>query len=239
MKGIVSEVVITAIVIVSSIIVINNINTVLTSTKSTEMFNEARQNLRTVDAVINQLMFESTGARRSVDISLRQGKFIFSGEDDSIRVRLEGTGLLTPGTRIEEGNIIIQGGGTLDSYEKDIFDDGQTDLVMENSALLLAIKKLGNSTNSAALNTTNIITLIRNKRQDVNISYPRAGIFVNDLNGSFYGTWYTDLTQTGSRQQNSIVIYMNSSANITYDAVFTMSAATDFFELAVKNVKGV
>lgn len=240
MKGIISEVIIIAIVLTTSVVVVMNTNSILDEAEVKNSVNDAKQVIKTVDSAVSQIMLESTGARRSIDLTLTKGKFIFSGSDDTIKIRLEDTGLLKPGTRIQEENIILQGGGTLSSYEGDILSDGQTDLVLENSAVLLAVKKLGNATEQATINTSSIVAQIRNKRQGINYNNPRTGLFINDVDNTSVGTGYTELQlQSPNLQQNSIILHLNSSANISYDAVFTMSAATDFIELSVRNIKGV
>jgi len=236
MKGFVSEVVIIAITIASTIIVINAVNPIIEEGRTAQAISNAKQILKTVDAVVNQLVFEAPGAKRSVDIDLSDGRFVFSGRDDRIKVRLESS-TLKSGTRIQEENIVIQGGGTLDAYVTDVLGDGQEDFVLENPAVLLAVKKLGSSDSPVFVNTSSIITLIRNKRQDVNVTYPGSGIFVDDKISSSYGQGYTELSLSTNAQTGSILLHMNSTANITYDAIFTMSAAADFFELEVKNVK--
>ena len=107
MKGFVSEVVIIAITIASTIIVINAVNPIIEEGRTAQAISNAKQILKTVDTVVNQLVFEAPGAKRSVDIDLSDGRFVFSGRDDRIKVRLESS-ILKTGTRIQEENIVIQ-----------------------------------------------------------------------------------------------------------------------------------
>jgi hypothetical protein len=188
--------------------------------------------------VTNQLSVESTGAKRSVDINLPDNsKLIFSGAEDKVKIRLNEVSLLQSGGRVEDGNIIITGGGTLSAYEADIDGDSDTDLVLENPAVLFAVQKTGTADSYAFINTTNFISLIRNKRQGIDI-VPRSGIFINEKDESSYGYGYTMLTQSQGAQSASILLHINSTANITYDAVFTLFAGMDFVELSVNNVAG-
>ena len=236
MKGLISEILMLVVVVSSTIIVINSAGPILEESKTSQAVNDARQILKTVNRVIDQLGFESAGAKRAISIDLREGRFIFSGKDDRIKIRLDNTGLLKPSTKVEDEEIIFQGGGALDIYEADILEDGQEDFVLENSAVLFAIKKLGNYTDPAFINTTEIITQIRNKIYDVNTT-PRSGIFINDIEKSSYGYGYTEISLPINQQTGSIVMHMNSTANITYDAIFTLAASSDFLEVEVKHIK--
>ncbi len=236
MKGLVSEILILAVIVASTIIIINSAGPVLEESKKSQAVSDAKQILKTLDTVINQLSFEAPSAKRLINVDLRDGRFIFSGKDDKIKIRIDDSGLLKPSVRFEEENILFQGGGTLDVYEADILGDGQQDLVLENSAVLFAIKKLGNSTDTVFVNTSNIISQIRNKILDINIT-PRSGIFINDIDTTSYGYGYTELTLPINQQTGSIVVHMNSTSNITYQAIFTLSASTDFIELEVKQIR--
>ncbi len=237
MKGFISEILVIAISIATAIIIINAAYPIVEEGKKSQSVNDARQILKTVDAVMNQMAFESTGAKRVINIDLPDGVFVLSGKDDRIKIRLENTNLLRPSTLVEEENIVYQGGGALDSYESDILGDNQTDLVLENSAVLLAIKKLGNSTNHVFINTSSLITQIRNKVQNVNITSPRSGIFINDDVMSSYGAGYTELPREQNARTGVIILHMSlATNNMTYDALFTLSASSDFIELEIKNI---
>ena len=110
-------------------------------------------------------------------------------------------------------------------------------MVLENDAVLFAVKKLGNATSWATVNTTNIIPLIRNKRSNVNVT-PISGIFIGDIANTSYGNGYSELTRAGTVQESSIHVLVNSSS-FRYDALFTLRSAQDFVELEVKNIQSV
>ncbi len=242
MKGdILSGVIVVAIVVSSSILVLNTINPFVQESRDFQSFNEAKLILQTIDSTISQLFFEAPGARRSIDINLREGKFIVSGKDDTIKIRLEGISLFTSGLRTQEGNILITSGAAMNAYESDIDGDDNTDLVLENGMLLFAVKKLGSASSPVSVNTSSIITLMRNKNIDFNVSYPRSGIFINDKETTSYGSGYTELTQLGnSMASGSIHLFLNATAaNVTYDATFSLAASQDFIEFQVGHVTGV
>lgn len=238
MKGLIGNVILFAIIIVSTVIVINSITPLIQESQDIQKIDDAKKILKIIDSVANQLSIESTGAKRSITINLpANSKLVFSGSEDKVKIRVPKTNILTAGGRIEEENIVITGGGTLDAYEKDIDNDGDMDLVLENPAVLFAIEKLGSESSHVTVNTTSFISLVRNKRQNIDIM-PRSGIFINEKPDSAYGLGYTTLSKSENLQTASILAHLNSTANITYDAIFTLSAGLDFVEMEVRNVKG-
>lgn len=224
----ITEVAIVAITIISGVLIINNVLPTIQEGKDIQAFTDAKQTLKAVDAMVNQLMLEAPGSRRSIDVNLPKGRFVFSGTEDKIAIKLEDTTLLQPGVRIEEEGVSIQGGGTVTAT------DNGTDFVLENSAVLFSIKKIGSSGSYATLNTSNMITAIRNKRSGITI-VPASGIFINDTAASSVGNGYTELGPSGL-QTAAINVHMNSSVT-QYDAIFTLAAANDFVKLEVKNIK--
>ena len=243
MKGdILSGVIITLIVVSSTILVINTINPFVQDSRDFQSFNEAKATLEKVNVAINDVFLEAPGSRRTLDLNIREGHLVVAGEEDKIKIILPGN-LFPSGINAQQGNVVVSSGGasTLKAYESDIDNDGNTDLVLENSAVIFAVKKLGNSTSNVTINTSSIITLMRNSRLNLNVSYPHSGIFVNDLEKTSYGNGYTELTSIGNNLVSSSVhLHLNSTAaNVTYDAVFSLAAGKDFLELQAKNVKGV
>ncbi len=224
-----------AIIITSTMIVVNTINPLIEEGKSTQSFNDARNILTSLDATIGGMMVEAPGSKRSINVDLRGGKMTVSGKDDKIKIRIEDIRLLEAGITVEESNILISGGGTVKSYEKDIDSDGDTDLVLENLAVIFAVQKTGTPGSHAAINTTTFITQIKNVRTGINIT-PSSGITINNLENSAYGNGFTELTQTTDADSKGIRAFVNSTSGLRYEALFTLQAAKDFVELQVKRI---
>lgn len=241
MKGdMISGVIIVVIVIMSSILVLNTINPFVEESKEFQRFNEAKQVLHAIDSVIQQMIYEAPGTRRTIDVDVRNSKLQVVGSEDKIKIRVEDVELLSSGVRTEEGNIAITSGALMRAYESDIDGDGSTDLVMENGAVVFAMKKLGSPASHVVVNTTSIVTLMRNKNFTINVSYPRTGIYINDREGTSYGAGYTELTRQGDNLASSgIHLFVNStSTNVTYDMVFLLAASQDFIGVAATKVTG-
>ena len=238
MKGLIGTAIAVAVVIGSTILVLNAISPLLEEGKTNQAFIEAKNSLASIDNVMQQVLTESVGARRQVNVNLKQGKLIVAGDEEKIKLRLEGFTILQPGSTIQEGNIHVQGGGTIDALEQDIDGDGNTDLVLKNNALTFAVKKIGNSTNYVSINTSRMITEFYNNRTNT-ITYPGFAAYINDRGDTAAGTGYTALSTQGANIDSaSILAYVNSTPGIKYEILFTLSAGMDFVDVEVKNIAG-
>src|SRR3989338_880665 len=124
MKGdMLSGVIVVIIVVGSSVLVLNQINPLIDESEQLQRFNEARQTLHFLDNAITQLIYEAPGARRSIDLNVREGKLEVVGSEDKIRIMIENIDLLSTGTSTQEGNIVMVSGGTMRAYERDIDGD--------------------------------------------------------------------------------------------------------------------
>ena len=242
MKGdLLSGAIIVIIIVMSTILVLNTLNPIIGQGEQLQDFNEAKRTLQALDGTINQVLYEAPGARRTVDITIPKGKFQVIGGEDKIKIRIEDIDLFPPGLRQLEGNVLITSGSLMRAYESDIDGDGNTDLVLENGRLLFAVKKLGNYTDNVIVNTTNFISLIRNKNLNVDIPYPKSGVFIDDKATTSYGVGYTELTKIGDNIASSgIRVILNATASsVTYEVLFSLASSQDFVEMEVLHVTGV
>lgn len=238
--SLVMEVLIVVIVIVSSIIVYNVANSILEEGRSVQRYNLAREILTGIDTVIREISSEAPGSMRVIRVEAIEGaEFVVSGKSDTIRYSLLlPREIFKAGLRFQEGNLLIISGPSVNSYESDIDGDGTTDLVLENRAVLFAIKKLGSPGSPATINTTNMITQMRMKTVNVNVTSPISLIALNDQQNTTYGSGWTEFTRNESYiLSNSIRVVVNATAaNVTYIAEFTLAGANDFVELEVKQI---
>jgi len=232
MKGILTAIFVVAIVIASSIIVISNITPMIEKNQAYQSLNKAKQMMSELDAIINELMFEASGAQRSMNF-IADGSLVVSGKEDKIKFRMDkGIGLFDPGTKTKEGNILAVNGPFIRAYEKDMDDDGCLDLVLENDAVLFAVRKFSNE----FINTSNMITIIENKLAGVNIT-PVSRITIEDNETSSYGNGSTELTEIGSYLVTSAIrLYLNTTS-VKYEALFTLGAGQDYVELEIRNIE--
>lgn len=232
MKGesLISTVFIVLFVLITSVIVLSVIVPTLNKGKDFQSYNEAKQTLTSIDNAISELSVEAQGSRRSISVSTN-GKIEINSKEDSLKIKLEQPTIIEKNTIVQEGKIVISSGDYVKAYENDINNDGNLDLVLENTNIVFAINK-----SSEFINTTNFITLIRNKNLDINIT-PISGLFINKLVNSSYGTGKTELTEKGDYLPSaSIKLTMNSMSNISYEALFKLTAGMDFIDLEVKEL---
>ncbi|MBI4018098.1 MAG: hypothetical protein HY368_00645 [Candidatus Aenigmarchaeota archaeon] len=237
------EVIIAVIIVTSAVIVLSAANSVLEEGKSAQRFNLARQLLTTADAVVREMSSEAPGSMRVLKLdSIEGGELVVSGKSDTIKYQLLlPRQIFQEGMRFKEGNLLILSGPHVEAYEADIDGDGSDDLVLENRAVLFAMRKNGTPGSPVAINTTKLIVQMREKRLPMNVTNPISLIAVNDLHNSTYGTGWTEFTRNESfLPSNSIRVVMNTTeANISYIAEFTLTGAGDFVEMQVKNIRSV
>jgi hypothetical protein len=134
-----------AIVVGSTLIIVNTIMPTIKQGQDFQSFSDAKKTLEALDAAVSQVFFEAPGARRSIDVNLKDGKMIVSGASDRIKIRLDDMNMFTPGFRRQEGNVLVTSGSQVEAYEADVDSDGNKELVLENSAVLFAVKKIGSN----------------------------------------------------------------------------------------------
>ncbi len=234
MKGFsfISEVIVAAIVITSSVIIINIATPILDEGKEYQRVSVAKDILTTIDVVVYELAGEAPGAKRVINVDSLSDTLFFSGKEDKIGIKLPlNVEIITPGTRVQEGNLILFSGNSMST------DDNGTDLVLQNDAVLFSVKKLGNSTNHVWTNTTELITMIRNKQLDINVS-PLSQIMMDERLNSSFGVGFSELTQTGTGLSSAGIRFVMNQTNATvkYEVLFTLSGSDDFVEMEVKNI---
>jgi hypothetical protein len=228
-----------AIIVTSSIIVVNMVTPTLKEGQKFQEFERAKQMMLVVDNVIRELALEASGASRSVQIISDFGSFSVLGNEDRILFNFESEiSVLEPGTSQKIGNLLISAGKGLDAVEKDVDNDGNNDLVLENEAVLFAVKKIGSRSVYAPINTSQVVVLIKNKYTETNVTNPVTRIYIDDELDTTYGTGFTELTRIGTGlSEGSIRIFVNSTGGRQYDAFFRLSSSKDFVELEVRNIK--
>lgn len=238
----VSSVLLVGIILVSTLIVMNSLNPMIAKGKETADLSNAKQSLSSVDRALQELLYEAPGAKRTVMMKVSEGRFVVYSKDDTIRYRLKTTyPLMEAGSITKEGNMILTYGPGIRAYEADIDSDGNMDLIMENDAVLFAVRKLHNSSNMGFINTTSseqpLITALKNKRLGINMN-AQFGIFINDLNDTSYGEGFTELIDMGEQLPGATIrLYLNATDNpegITYETFFRLLPGQDYVEIEVK-----
>lgn len=227
-----------AIVVASTVMVLSVITPTLEQGKAYQSLNKAKQVASSVDAVVRELAYEAPGAKRNVKVQADFGSVEVSGREDKIIFRVDSqVPLFEAGTAVKEGNMLITSGPVMRAYDADVNGDSNVELALENDELLFSMKKIGTPVNWSAINTTTVIPFIKNKLAGVNVT-PVAGLFINDLTNTSYGIGYTEITRYGNDiGSSSIRMFMNSTGEYQYEALFSLIAGQDFVTLEIKHIR--
>ena len=226
--------VLVSIIVISGFIGVQKITSIKKEGKDYTKINTAKNILTEIDAIVSELVFESSGAKRKITLNIPEGLSIV-GDKDEIRLKVvTEKEIIKPGTRSKEGPLTIQAGPYVAAAKTDYDSDGHDELILENDHVYFVVKSIEETTPLDDINTTNIIELIKNKDLAVNIT-PDARITIGGKSDSAWGKGYTRLIDTGI--EKGILIHVESDANIDYDAVFTLGPVADYLELEVKNIE--
>ncbi len=233
-KGaVISSVLAVAIVIASSVVVINVITPMIEEGNAYNQLNKAKQVASSLDMLIKELSVEAPGSKRAVRIEADFGSFEVIGKEDRIKFHLSTPQeIFEPGTVVREAGYVMSSGPSMKAY------DNGTDFILENDAVMFAVRKLGSPSGWVSVNTSSMVTKISNKRVNVNATPVTSAILIGDDPNTSVGTGYTELTKSGlALTGSSVHIFVNSTAGLLYDALFSLSSAQDFVELEVKNIR--
>lgn len=234
----VSYVMIAAISVIAISVVLSIGLPAIDRAKEAALISEAKNIMQNIDTNARQVLFEGSGAQRVFSISSTGGDYFAEKSTDSIRFKLNSiSGVIDPGTRRMEGNLLITAGTDVKASEYDANSDGASELVLENSRILFAVKKLGNSSNYVAVNNSQIVKLIQLKENSLNITPADSSTIIDNSLLSVNGTGYTQLTQTGDLlREASIKAYIQSGSGANYEIWYTLRSNADFVLEEVRNV---
>jgi len=143
--------------------------------------------------------------------------------------------LVELGRFVKEGNLLMMSGVGARASEYDIDDDGNSELVLENSIMKVGIQKNGTSTNYQFINTTRNIRLLNLKDNNITITPEDSSILLDDFQNSTYGNGYSKLIKSGDHLGKAEALVHVNSTNFEYDVVYTLPASADFLIVRVEN----
>lgn len=234
----ISFVLVTAIIIVAISVVLSIGLPAIDRAKEAALISEAKNIMQSIDSAARQVLFEGNGAQRVFSISSTGGDYFSEKSTDRILFKLNSiSGVIDPGTYKKEGNLIISAGTDVKASEYDANSDGTNELVLENSRILFAVKKIGNSSNYAVMNNSQLVKLIQLKENSLNITPSDSSTIIDNSLLSVNGTGYTQLMQTGDLlREASIKAYIQSDSGANYEIWYTLRSNADFVLEEVKNI---
>lgn len=230
----IAYVLVALLVVVTSIIVVNQINKSRDDSADYLKIEETKNTLQELDSIITDLSFEAPGSKRKVSLDLPEGRYYISGDKDTLEVKTETqTQVIESGVKFKQGSVTIQSGPSMDATETDYDTDGENEYIIENDYVAFAVKKIGSSDQSEPLNMSNVIEYIENKELQVSIT-PETKLMIDHSEQSYYGTGYTKIVDNGPTK--GILIHIDSSY-AEYDAIFTLGSFDDYLTVEVKNIQ--
>lgn len=199
--------------------------------------NEAMQNMRLLDNAVREVASEGLGALRSMIFRISAGDLKVNSKSNSIDFTLNTkTGIISPGTIIEDGNLVLSSGGSAASAsQKDFDNDGTVDFVLENEIIRVVVVRNGSSTENVTMNTSGLIKMVNYRDTNVNVTFNDTKIIIDDIPDSSAGTGYTELIANGTALQKAVAIAHVYTDELDYDVVITLQRRADFIELKIQN----
>lgn len=242
MKKAVSAIISFVLIVAISIVAISTVLLIGTpaidKAKDAALISEAKNIMQAIDSAARQVLLEGAGAQRVFSITSTGGDYFAEKDTDTIKFRLDSvSGVIDPGTYKKEGNLIVSAGTDVKASEYDADSDGTSELVLENSRILFAVKKIGSPSSYAAVNNSQLVKLIRLKENNMNITPIDSGTVVDNDLSSRNGTGYTQLAQSGDLlREASVKAYIESNAGVNYEIWYTLRSNADFVLQEVRNV---
>lgn len=193
------------------------------------VFNRMKNQMMVLDQYIEQVASEGRGSQRFVPFEIAQGNMLI--DDDGLRWEMETrTRIVEPRSSYRLGNLMISANSDVSSRE---FSDYY---VLENNHIRVKFLKNGTPDEYAVLDTSNLVTEITIKENNITIS-PEFNFMVADDPDSTTGVGYTTLSRTGMLLGSaSFIAYMETSS-FSYELHITLDGEADFIRTEVKNFR--
>lgn len=191
----------------------------------------AKEGMRDIDRAVKEVSTEGEGSSREIEMS--GGEYLVDPSKETIRFELDSkSGTIPPAISRKEGPYFISTGADVKAYEGDVTGDGVAELVLENSHLVVAIKKITDS----KINTSSLIALMRIRETGQEIFPEDSSIVVDGIASSASGRGSTRIEQAGDRLTKGSIVTLVDSKEVSYELWYTLRSGADFVEADVKNV---
>ena len=203
---------------------------IIDSTIKTSDIKGAQNDLQFIDDYIRTVSREGKDAARIFKFSSSKEFESIPGEDAIQFSTTSPVQLVDYFTRSFSGNFVYISGNDVNCQEKDGNGDGVTDLVAENSYIKAVFKKV-----NGALNTSDILTQVTDKTNNVTVFVGNSSIVIDDDPSTSSGAGYTEISNAGtSRPVCQIHAYVNST--LKYDIYYKLYTGADFLTVEVRNI---
>lgn len=197
---------------------------------------EAKGVLLAIDNAIREVAAEGEGSTRRLSLRITGGTYFIDNATDEVRFELEtDTKIVAPCVGIREGRIVINSGGDVTAAERDETGDGTTDLVLENSKIMLVVNKTGTRASPVAIDTRKLILKMWIKDPNINITPTDSSIRMDSVANTDVGTGFTELVESGTQMgRGRIRAHVASTGGIDYDIIYNLFCG-DYIRIDVED----
>ena len=236
LSPIVTYVLITAIVVAAITLVLTFALPLIQKAQEVATYQQALEILKTIDLAVKEVASEGIGALRKVDLRFDKGEFRIEKATDSIIYKLDSKAkILEPGYYSKRGNLEISAGADAIAKEYDFDNDGNEEIVLENSFIKVVLKKIGSETTWQPINTSELLEYFVLKTTNQNLTIFDSKIELDDFSTSSYGNGYSKaLKPNVYSSQAKALVHVNSSL-IEYDILYTLPAYADYLIVEIQN----
>ncbi|QQG40297.1 MAG: hypothetical protein HYS81_02715 [Candidatus Aenigmatarchaeota archaeon] len=197
---------------------------------------EAKGVLLAIDSAIREVASEGEGSTRRLQLRITDGTYVIDNKSQEVRFELQTESeIVAPCVGVREGPILINSGGDVTGAERDENNDGITDLILENSKMMLVINKTGTSASLAAVDTGKLILKMWIKGPNVNVTPSDSTIRLDNVANSNRGSGYTELLDSGTKMgRGRIRAHLENAGGIDYDVIYNLFCG-DYVRIDVQN----
>ncbi|MDD3263966.1 MAG: hypothetical protein PHT94_03650 [Candidatus Nanoarchaeia archaeon] len=192
------------------ILVLNYLSPTLDKIKLNSELKVVESEAKKIDTILKELVKEGKGSQKIINLDLKGTNIIAS--NDSLKIML-GDSFDIKERKISE-NVVISNRDEL------IILENETHYVLSNSFIQIIINKIGEKDNFEPINTSNIISNIKNLENNININ-SNFTFFVGDILETSTGYGYTELLKNplyDSYARVNIYVY-NEIVNYMFSVV--------------------
>lgn len=223
-------------VIAATIIVVQGGLPVVKKIQSASTIEQMKTSFTDLDKIIREVSSEGRGSKRTIQLRIEEGQANINSSDNTLFwVSETDAHIISPRTSQRFGNLVI--GSNLETKTSEAqfpFNTSISSFKLENSHIIVYIKKIGTLNNPANFNTNQLVLGIYQKDLREWLSIPglvKISLDNNILSES--GTGWTVLEQTGNHLPYGQVKAFINTSYASYNIIFTLESGTDWIGVEV------
>ncbi len=222
-------------VLVISVVLLQSKPIIESSTTYVDIKN-AENIMRMIDNAVREVAQEGINSSRIVIFSAPK-QFESIPEEDSIEfsaITNSKSGVDYFSRQVRNDLVSVSGNDVYCS-EKDANNDGVADLVIENSFLSAAFKKINKTSPLLQHDTAANIIQLKEKTGNTTVTFVNSSIYIDSDVRTSGGVGYSEILKAGSLLP-SCTVHFFINATVRYDVYYKLYAGADFIVAEVRNI---